>query len=340
MNSPHSCISLAVRTILSLPFVSALTAHATDTDRELPTVRISATALDEDAENIAASFSVLDGERLFERTQGTLGDTLNGLPGVHSDTFGGGATRPVIRGQSAPRVKVLADSASLFDASEISPDHAITSEPFLIDRVEVLRGPAALLYGSGAIGGVVNLLDKRVPAARPESALEGAVAVRGATVSREKAAMAELTGRAGENLVFHLEGATRDADDYRVPDLEEARADGTHAKSSSGSAGLSWVGDNGYLGLAYLYRDDGYGLPGHNHEYEECHPHGSALHCESHEGEEDEHEHDEEHEHEAIPQIALLSKRLDLRGEIRNPFSGVERVRLRASDTDYRHDEM
>jgi iron complex outermembrane receptor protein len=78
--------------------------------------------------------------------------------------------------------------------------------------------------------------------------------------------MGELTARAGERLVFHLEGTTRDADDYRVPDLDERRIAGTRAKSSSGSAGFSFVGDDGYLGLAYSYRDDDYGLPGHSHE--------------------------------------------------------------------------
>ena len=83
----------------------------------------------------------------------SLGDTLDGLPGVHSDTFGGGASRPVIRGQTAPRVKALSDGSELMDASAISPDHAVTTEPLLAERIEVLRGPAALLYGGGAIGG-------------------------------------------------------------------------------------------------------------------------------------------------------------------------------------------
>jgi len=330
--------------ILGLPVAGmafvADAAEAEPAGQEVPTVRISAAAVDEDPENIASPFSVLRGERLFERTQGTLGDTLDGLPGVRADTFGGGATRPVIRGQTAPRVKVLSDSATLLDASDISPDHAVTSEPFLIERVEVLRGPATLLYGSGAIGGVVNVLDRKIASTLPERALSGAVALRGATVSREKAAMAALTARAGEHLVLHLEGTTRDADDYRVPDFDERRADGTRAKSSSGSAGLSWVGEDGYLGLAYSYRDDDYGLPGHNHEYEGCHPHGSALHCGEHEEEEGEHDHDHEHEHEAIPMIALLSRRVDLRGEIRAPLAGVERIRVRASHTDYQHDEL
>lgn len=340
----HRPLALIIRALLGVPVagVACLTqaADAVGEERALPPVFVSATALEEDPENIAAPFSILDGDQLFERIQPTLGNMLDGMLSVHSDTFGGGASRPVIRGQTAPRVKVLSDSASLLDASDISPDHAVTAEPLLIDKVEVLRGPATLLYGSGAIGGVVNILDRKIPTARPENRIEGSIAVRGATVSREKAGAAELTAQATENLVVHVEGMFRDADNYRVPDWDESRVDGTYAKSGSGSVGLSWVTDNGYIGLAYTYRDDDYGVPGHNHEYESCHPHGSALHCDAHDEDEDDHDHDHEHEHAEVPSIDLLSRRLDLRGEMRDPFAGVERIRLRASYTNYRHHEI
>lgn len=330
------CASIAV-------VATGVQAHPDHDAAVLETVRVSATALDEDPWNITSSFSVLDGQRLFERTQATLGETLNGLPGVHSDTFGGGASRPVIRGQSAPRIKMLSDSGSLLDASGISPDHATTIEPFLIRKVEVLRGPATLLYGSGAIGGVVNVLDKKIPEARPENGFEGSMAVRGVSVSREKAALVELTAQATEHLMLHVEGTARDADEYRAPGRRTSggRIDGTHARSGNGSVGLSWVGDSGYLGFAYSYRDDDYGLPGHSHEYEGCHPHGSALHCGSHD-EEGGHDHSHDHDPErgTAPVVALLSKRLDLRGQIDAPFVGVERIRLRASHTDYRHHEI
>ncbi len=340
----HHRLAMAVRLILGVPLVGAIvTSHAADAGRDpsiLATVRVEALALDEDPEDVSASFSILEGQQLFERTQATLGDTLNGLPGVHSDTFGGGATRPVIRGQTAPRIKVLSDGSGLLDASDISPDHAVTTEPFLIGKLEVLRGPATLLYGSGAIGGVVNVLDRKIPNKMPASGFEGSAAVRGSSASRERAAMLEMTGRATQNLAWHLEGTARDADDYRAPGWHESRVDGTRAKSGNGSAGLSWVTDSGFLGLAYTYRDDRYGLPGHSHEYEGCHPHGSALHCGGHDDGDDEHDHDHDHEHEAAPTVALLSKRLDLRGEVNDPLAGIERIRLRASHTDYRHNEI
>src|SRR5690606_322021 len=124
--------------------------------------------------------------------------------------------------------------------------------------------------------------------------------------------------------------------------LDESRVDGTFSESENASLGLAWVGERGYIGLAYSYRDDGYGIPGHSHEYESCHPHGSTLHCGDHEEEEGEEDpdHDHEHEHGAVPEISLLSKRVDLRGELAEPFAGVERIRLRASHTDYRHHEL
>jgi iron complex outermembrane recepter protein len=344
LRNRHLPLAVRVRLVLGLPVAAAaLTAHAADATGDgeiLATVRVWATAVDEDPEKIASPFSILEGNKLFERTQATLGDTLNSLPGVHSDTFGGGATRPVIRGQTAPRVKVLSDSASLLDASDISPDHAVTTEPLLVERIEVLRGPATLLYGSGAIGGVVNVLDKKIPSAQPEDGFAGSISMRGASISREKAAALEMTAQATENLVLHVEGTARDADDYRAANWEGSRVDGTGAESHSGSAGMSWVTDRGYIGLAYSYRDDDYGLPGHSHEYEGCHPHGSTLHCGSHGHDPGDADHDHDHEHAAAPTVSLLSKRLDLRGEIKDPFAGVERIRLRASHTDYRHHEL
>src|SRR5690606_10327380 len=102
------------------------------------------------------------GDALVRRRAATLGDTLAGLPGVQSSGFGPGVGRPVIRGLDGPRVRVLSDGADLLHASVSSPDHASTGGPQLLERIEVLKGPATLMYGGGAIGGVVNLIDRRV----------------------------------------------------------------------------------------------------------------------------------------------------------------------------------
>lgn len=304
-------------------------------DSELPVIVVTALGLDENTNKIVAPFSVLGEKKIFEG-QGTLGDLLNGLPGVHSDTFGGGASRPIVRGQTSPRVKVLSDGAGLLDASDISPDHAVTADPLLAHKVEVVRGPATLLYGGGAIGGVVNVLDNKIPTSVPEEGAEGFIAARGNTVANERAAALSVTARATANIAVHLEGSTRDADAYKARNWEEPQVDGTFADNSNGSIGTSWIGQQGFIGLAYSFREDQYGLPGHNDEYEECHLDNDLLEC----GEHEEGEHEEEHEHEAVPQIDLTSKRLDLRGELNHPFIGVHKIRFRASHTDYEHHEI
>lgn len=307
----------------------------------LPTVRVSALALGEDPKKIVNPYSIIDMNKLLSSGQATIGDALNGLPGVSSDTFGGGASRPVIRGQTSPRVKMLSDGASVLDASDISPDHAVTVDPLLAQRVEVLRGPATLLYGSGAIGGVVNVLDNKIPSALPEGGIDASVAGRVNSVAKERAAAVELSAQLSSNFVLHLESSTRRADDYKVPDWTESHVDGSFADSQNSSVGFSWITPRGYVGLAYSYRNDDYGLPGHNHEYEDCHPHGSALHCGGHDDDDgDGHDHDHGHEHESPPTVDLMSKRIDLRGEYGDPFAGASRIRFRAASTDYRHHEL
>jgi iron complex outermembrane recepter protein len=303
-------------------------------------IRVTALGIDESADLIVAPFDVLGRDELLNRA-GTLGDLLNGLTGVHADSFGGGASRPVIRGQTAPRTKILSDGNSILDASDVSPDHAVTVDPLLAQRIEVLRGPATLLYGGGAIGGVVNVLDDKIPTAMPEKGYEGFAALRGNTVADEKAGAISLTGRATDNIALHFESSLRDTDDYQAAEWDEPRVDGTFSENKNSSIGASWIGEKGFVGLAYSYRADEYGIPGHSEEYLECHPHGIELHCGSHD-EEDDHDHDHDHDHEehAVPFVDLTSKRVDLRGEIEDPFAGINKVRFRASTTNYEHTEF
>lgn len=303
-------------------------------------VVVQATPLGHALEEVATPVAQLAGDELVRRRQATLGETLMGLPGVNSDTFGGGASRPVIRGHTAPRVKVLSDSSELMDASAVSPDHAITTEPLLLREIEVLRGPSALLYGGGAISGAVNLIDMKVPSEIPERGVEGVAELRGGTNAKERAGVFGLTV-GGHGLALHAEGVMRKSDDYEVPDWSEDRVHGTWNETSTASFGGSWIGERGFLGAAFTRQKSEYGLPGHSHEYESCHPHGSSLHCGGHDHDEDDHDHDHDHEHEEeAPFVRLRSDRWDIRGEYREPIAGVERVRLRAGVTNYRHDEV
>ena len=316
---------------------------APPTAGSLPPVTVSASGLQLGANDMTTPTAVLEGDELVRRREATLGETLGSEPGITSSHFGAGASRPIIRGMDGPRVKVLSDGAELHDASTISPDHAVASEPLLATQIEVLRGPSALVYGGGAVGGVVNVLDGKVPTAIPQKGIEGSAELRANTGAGEGAGAFSLTGGAG-NLAVHAEGVARDAGDYRVgkgwaPDGEPTRkVPGSFNRTDTGSVGLSWVGDRGYLGAAYTRQAARYGLPGHNHSFEGCHTHGNHLHCGAHD-EEDGHDHGAE-EHGDVPVVDLRSERLDIRGELRNPFTGFSALRLRAGVTDYVHDEV
>lgn len=318
----------------------------------LPAVTVSASGLQLGANDMTTPTTVLEGDALVRRREATLGETLNGEPGITSSHFGAGASRPIIRGMDGPRVKILSDGAELHDASTISPDHAVVSEPLLATQIEVLRGPSALVYGGGAVGGVVNVLDGKVPTAIPQKGLEGSAELRAGSGAREGAGAFALTGGTG-NLAVHVEGAARDAGDYRVGkgwalDGEPARrVPGSFNRTDTGSVGLSWVGERGYLGAAYTRQAARYGLPGHSHAYEGCHTHGSHLHCGGHGHSHDDHgddqghdHHDHDHDHHEVPVVDLRSERFDVRGELRNPFAGFSALRLRAGTTEYVHDEV
>lgn len=130
---------------------------------ELDRIEIRANPLGGTTLDSAQPVDVLAGELLDDRTESTLGETLQFEPGIQTTYFGPGAGRPIIRSQGGSRVRVTEDGLSSLDASALSPDHAVSAEPLLIDRIEILRGPANLLYGSTASGGVVNLIDNRIP---------------------------------------------------------------------------------------------------------------------------------------------------------------------------------
>lgn len=323
--------------MLSLALALAPAAASAD-DTSLAPVTVSASALALGSDQMSTPVSVLAGDELVRRRAATLGETLSGEPGIAASHFGAGASRPIIRGMDGPRVKLLSDGSEIMDASTISPDHAVAIEPMLSEQIEVLRGPSALAYGGGAIGGVVNVLDKRVPTAVPERGVEASVELRADSVANGVAGAFEVTAGSG-NLAFHAEGLKRDARDYRVGSgWDHSRVDGSYNQTETGSLGVSLVGARGYLGLAFTRQQNEYGLPGHSHEYEACHPHGNHLHC-GHHGEEDEHEHEHD-EHAGTPYVKLDSERWDLRGELLEPFAGFTRARLRASYTDYGHDEI
>ena len=206
---------------------------------------------------------VLDQEALSTAPPGTLGDVLNGLPGVRSTAFGAGASRPVIRGMAGPRVLVLSNGVGLIDASGLSPDHQVAADPGDASRIEVLRGPSTLAYGGTAIGGVVNVIDNRIASELPVDGLEGGLSVQSTSVDAGWSTSADLSVAFGP-FVVSLEGQRREAGDYAIPRPAESRrqieAEGETLETLQGGelensfsnlsvygGGLSWIGPEGSL---------------------------------------------------------------------------------------------
>src|SRR5690554_3208000 len=245
---------------------------------QLPTTVISASALAQSATQMVSASEVLEGSQLLLQRQATLGDTVKNIPGVRGSSFGAGASRPVIRGMDGARVKVLSDGIDVLDASTLSADHAVTTEPLLLQQIEVLKGPATLLYGGGAVGGVVNLLDRKIPVRLPDNDHEVQLGWQGNTVANESTFMAGATLGLG-SLALRAEGLKRNADAYRLAVHEDGsrsrRQTGSYNDTNTASLGMSWISDTGYTGLAYTRQANVYGLLAHEHGH--CHTHGHEI---------------------------------------------------------------
>ena len=343
MSFPKNILTLSILAVASVSVFAAENEQATTLD----TIRIKAHPLEQTSKDFAVADTVVDQKRLAQGAV-TIGEALSGETGISSNQFGAGSSRPVIRGQDGPRIKILQNSSENIDVSTLSPDHAVTVDPALAKQVEVIRGPSTLLFGAGTVGGLVNVTDSKLPTALPEKGYEGNVGLRYNTGSDEKLATAGVTLGLGDQVALRVEGLKREANDYIAPDYvhegeKERRVDNTFAKGQTVNVGLSWIYDRGFTGISYSNRQDQYGLPGHSHEYESCHLHGLSLHCGEHDHDEDGHDHDDhdhDHAHEAGPWIDLKSERYDVRTELDDPFAGFKKLRAQASYTDYQHDEI
>lgn len=340
MSFPQNILTLSILAVVALPTFAAENEEV----QTLETIRIKAHPLEQTSKDFAVADTVVDQKRLAQGAV-TIGEALSGETGIASNQFGAGSSRPVIRGQDGPRVKILQNSSENIDVSTLSPDHAVTVDPALAKQVEVIRGPSTLLFGAGTVGGLVNVNDSKLPTQMPEKGYEGNVSLRYNTGSDEKLATAGVTVGLGDQVALRVEGLKREANDYIAPNYfhegeKERRVDNTFAEGQTVNVGLSWIYDRGFTGISYSNRQDKYGLPGHSHEYESCHLHGLSLHCGDHDhGDEDDHDH-EEHAHDAGPWIDLKSERYDFRTELDDPFAGFKKLRAQASYTDYQHDEI
>ena len=342
MSFHKNLITLSIFAVIT-PSAFAQQEEATVAVQTLETIQVQAHPLIQTAADFAVADHVVDQKALSERAT-TIGDALADELGVYSNQFGTGASRPVIRGQDGPRVKVLQHASETADVSTLSPDHAVTVDPILAKQVEVIRGPSTLLYGAGTVGGLVNVTDQKIPTQMPEDGLEGSVGVRYNSGSDEKLANAGVTAGIGENFALRIEGSKRKANDYIAPDYfhehddeleKERRVGNTFAEGQTVNIGGSWIHDRGFVGLSYSNRQDQYGLTGHSHEYHVCVLHGDHFHgCPTPDPDAPAHE-----EH-GGPWVDLKSERYEVRTELEQPFAGVEKLRAHASITDYEHNEL
>jgi iron complex outermembrane receptor protein len=206
-----------------------------DAAAELDGVIVTASPLRQSPDEVGRPVEVLGGTGLDDARAATLGETVAGLPGVHATAHGPAVGRPVIRGLDGPRVRLLGEGLGTMDVSTVSVDHAVAIDPFLADQIEVFKGPATLLFGSGAVGGAVNVVDGRIHE-QPLDGLSGRAEVRGSNVADERAGAFRIDGGAG-SVVLHADAFYRTADDYRIPGNAAVRDDDLGGHDELGHAG-------------------------------------------------------------------------------------------------------
>jgi iron complex outermembrane receptor protein len=317
------------------------------------TVTGRARGLDE----IAAPVDVLADEQLALRREATLGDTLAIQPGVAATGYGRGSSRPVIRGLDADRIRILENGLDSGDVSSVGPDHATAVDPLTADQIEVVRGPATLLYGGTAVGGVVNIIDGRVPDRVPVQPVTGSIEIGGGSNADELEGSIKLDGGVGR-FAWHVDGFWRDGDDYTSPaprpgeehhegdghadgeDDEEheevvtGRVENSFVEARGGTVGVSWIGAGGYVGVAFGVYESQYGVPGHAHGHgDEDDGHDPETGAAAATLEEEEHDEDGVF-------IDLEQRRVDVHGRWDAPFGGVEAFQVRVGWRDYDHREM
>lgn len=321
-------------------------ADAPDTDLRQQAVIVTAPGPDRLSGEMVGNATAIGREGIIETLGPTLGDTLDRQPGVATSFFGQGASRPILRGLGAERVQVLTNGIGVIDVSAASPDHQAAADGIDAEKIEILRGPAALAYGGQAIGGVVNVIDGLLAEQLPERKMS--LDLLGAYNSVSEGS--ELSGRAQAvqgPFVFTFTASQRDFGDYEIPGmaesarlhaLEEAeegpeheeeehasgKVENSFTETNSYAGGVSWVGENAFLGLAVRRQEATYGLPGSAHEH----------------GDEDGDEGEGEAHEEESPFIDMEQTRYDIRGGLNFDSGFLTQLIGTVSIADYKHIEF
>lgn len=304
--------------ILATSFASHALAAEPNTAIDLPSVAVTGNPLGVGSDELVIPVSILNGRELSLKRESTLGDTLNGIPGVSATHFGPNSSRPVIRGLDAERVRIMQNGIGVLDASSLSFDHAVTIDPLIIEQIDVVRGPAALLYGGSAVGGVVNAIDHRIPTEKLEGVIGRAEARAGGADSQNN--LAGVIDVGNGKFAIHGDAYTRKTSDLDIPGFAVSRrknqADGTlrenrgklinsSASGEGGALGASLTFDNGYLGASYSSFRSNYGTVA-----------------------------------EPTVRADMKSARWDVASEFNELGSIVNRIKVRMAYTDYQHQEI
>ncbi|MEE4661394.1 MAG: TonB-dependent receptor [Halieaceae bacterium] len=325
--------------VLGASMATAQTEHADTADRSEEVIVLSS-PLRTGTDEIVLGTTVLDRSALLREMNGTIGETLANQPGVSSTFFGPGASRPIIRGLGGDRIRILSNDISSFDVSTASNDHLVAVEMANAQQVEILRGAATLRYGQNAIGGIVNVYDDRIPRELPEDGFDADVTAGLSSVDEGYTVGGSTNIQLGSNLVLHLDGNSRDADEYEIDGFasEEAEEEGergsvenTQTEATSGTVGLSWIGEKGYIGFSVARQEGVYGIPGSKKKKKE---------------EEDEDElvsildEDDEEEEEGGVTIDFEQTRYDLDAEYNFASGLVKLAKFRVGYAEYEHTEF
>ncbi len=320
--------------LLSLVIVLVVPAAAARAQVQTEEIVVTATPVHQSADDLAQSVTVVTGDVLERVRAANLGETLESQLGMSASAFGAGASRPIIRGLAGPRVRTLEDGIDSMDVSTVSVDHAVSIDPLAARQVEIFRGPTTLLYGSGAVGGIVNTVTNRIPSTAPEGGLDGALEVQGNTVADDRALSLAIDG-GGVALAWHLDAMRRETGDYEIPGFADVahdessppepgdddafgRVDNSDIELDGYAGGFSWLGERASFGVAVSAFDSNYGLPGH-HEHEAGG--GPAA-------------------PEPEVRVDLGQTRVDLRGGWRGMNGPVESLNVRFGSNDYAHVEL
>ena len=307
------------RTQMSAAILVALSiCSLANAQQTLAPIVVTANPFGGDINDLISPVSVLRGEDLSKKQSSTLGQTLNGLPGVSSTDFGPNSSRPTIRGLDGDRVRIMSNGGASLDASTLSYDHAVAVEPLTVEQIEVVRGPAALQYGGSAIGGAVNIIDNRIPKA-PIKGVEGRAEIRVGGAETEKSA-AGLVSVGNGQFALHVDGSSRKTDNLKVPKqagrgefLNQGSLLNSDADQQAGAFGASLTNDHGFLGFSIdTYRNK----------------YGTGLY--------------EAGDINNPSRIKLQQDKLTVAGEQRNLASKMgpfESIRGSFSTTDYKHEE-